>query len=175
MESKPDKAVVECDFARDPTCHELYIPLTFHTSSRTTFQVLVLYIHCRLLYSQVLTVLLTNLLAAVIPLSQPYMGSSQSTMPESVTGDQLAERLEALDVQSPSDKDYIYIKNDMETPRTPDSANDMSSTPREPTLSIRTAEHWEKLVLQDPKVRLMLPSNSNGQCLASTVSADHGI
>lgn len=86
-------------------------------------------------------------------------------MPESVTGDQLAERLEALDVQSPPDKDYVYIKNDMETPRTPDSANDMSSTSREPTLSISTAEHWEKLLLQDPKVRLMLPCSSIQQCL----------
>lgn len=84
------------------------------------------------------------------------MGAFQSTMPESVTGDQLAERLEALDVQTPPEKDYVYVKNNMETPRTPDSANEMSSTAREPTLSISTAEHWEKLLLQDPKVRLML-------------------
>ena len=73
-------------------------------------------------------------------------------MPESVTGDQLAERLEALDVQGPPEKGYVYVKNDMETPRTPDSVNELPSTVWEPTLSISTAEHWEKELLQDPKV-----------------------
>lgn len=80
------------------------------------------------------------------------MGASHSTMPESVTGDQLVERLEALDVQSPTEKDYVYVKSDMETPRTPDSANDLPSTAWEPTVSISTAEQWEKELLHDPKV-----------------------
>ena len=79
-------------------------------------------------------------------------------MPESVTGDQLAQRLEELDVQSPKEKGYVYVKNDMETPRTPDSANELPSTAWEPTLSISTAEHWEKELLQDPKVRSILSS-----------------
>lgn len=73
-------------------------------------------------------------------------------MPESLTGDQLAQRLEALDNQNPPEKDYVYVKRDMETPRTPDSANELPSTAWEPTVSISTAEHWEKELLQDPKV-----------------------
>lgn len=73
-------------------------------------------------------------------------------MPESVTGDQLAQRLEALDNQGPPEKDYVYVKRDMETPRTPDSANELPSTAWEPTVSISTAEQWEKELLQDPKV-----------------------
>ena len=94
-----------------------------------------------------------------------YMGASQSTMPESVTGDQLAQRLEELDVQSPQEKGYVYVKSDMETPRTPDSANELPSTAWEPTLSISTAEHWEKELLQDPKVRSILSSLLIRQCL----------
>lgn len=77
-------------------------------------------------------------------------------MPQSVTGDQLAERLEALDNHAPPEKDYVYVKNNMETPRTPDSANDLPSTTWEPTLSISTTEHWEKELLQDPKVCFIL-------------------
>ena len=73
-------------------------------------------------------------------------------MPLSVAGDQLAERLEALHKQGPSEKDYVYVKSDMETPRTPDSANELPSTAWEPTLSITTSEQWEKELLQDPKV-----------------------
>ena len=84
-------------------------------------------------------------------------------MPQSVTGDQLAERLEALDNHAPPEKDYVYVKNNMETPRTPDSANDLPSTTWEPTLSISTTEHWEKELLQDPKVCFIL---------ALTTSAD---
>lgn len=77
-------------------------------------------------------------------------------MPESVSGLQLAERLEALHTQPSAEKDYVYVKNDMETPRTPDSANDLPSTTWEPTLSITTAEQWEKELLQDPKVQFIL-------------------
>ena len=73
-------------------------------------------------------------------------------MPESVTGLQLAQRLEALDLHAPAEKDYVYVKRDMETPRTPDSANELPSTAWEPTISISTAEKWEKELLQDPKV-----------------------
>lgn len=72
-------------------------------------------------------------------------------MPESVTGHRRAEGLEPLDVHLPAEKDYVYVKNDMETPRTPDSANELPSTAWESTLSIGTAEHWEKELLQDPK------------------------
>lgn len=72
-----------------------------------------------------------------------------------MTEDQLAQRLEALDVQTPSEKDYVYVRGDMETPRTPDSANELHSKAWEPTLSISTAEQWEKELLQDPKVSLI--------------------
>ena len=73
-------------------------------------------------------------------------------MPPSVSGHQLVERLEALDKQGSPEKDYVYVKNDMETPRTPDSASELPETTWEPTLSISTTEHWEKELLQDPKV-----------------------
>ena len=94
-------------------------------------------------------------------------------MPESVTGDQLVERLEALDVHTPTEKDYVYVKTDMETPRTPDSANDLPSTLWEPTLSISTAEQWEKELLQDPKVSSNLPYSSLHN--APNLSADKEI
>lgn len=75
-------------------------------------------------------------------------------MPESVPGDKLVEGLGALDVQSPTEKDYVYVKSDMETRRTPDSVNELPSKAWEPTLSLSTAQQWEKEVLQDPKVCL---------------------
>lgn len=96
-------------------------------------------------------------------------------MPESVIGDQLAERLEALDVQGPPEKDYVYVKSDMETPRTPDSANELPSTAWEPTLSISAAEHWEKELLQDPKVSLLLSYPFIPSCLAPNLPADDEI
>ena len=75
---------------------------------------------------------------------------------DSVTTHKLQKGLEALDVHSPTEKDYVYVKSDMETPPTPDSINDLPSTAWEPTLSINTAEQWEKELLQDPKVSLLL-------------------
>ncbi|KAL9133776.1 MAG: hypothetical protein Q9175_005048 [Cornicularia normoerica] len=81
-------------------------------------------------------------------------------MPESVPGDKLVEGLGALDVQTPTEKDYVYVKSDMETRRTPDSVNELPSKAWEPTLSLSTAQQWEKEVLQDPKNRLALSALS---------------
>ena len=78
-------------------------------------------------------------------------------MSESKSGatHKLQKGLEALDVHTPTEKDYVYVKSDMETPPTPDSINDLPSTTWEPTLSISTAEQWEKELLQDPKVSIL--------------------
>lgn len=92
-------------------------------------------------------------------------------MPQSALGDQLVQRLEALP-PSEKERDYVYVKSDMETPRTPESYNELPSTAWEPTLSISTAEHWEKELLQDPKVSLTLSCFSLPQSLAPTISAD---
>ena len=96
-------------------------------------------------------------------------------MTPSVTGDQLVERLEALHKQDPAEKDYVYVKNDMETPRTPDSVNELPSTAWEPTLAIRTTEQWEKELLQDPKVCFILPYHVNSSRYLPTLSPDNGI
>ena len=97
-----------------------------------------------------------------------------SHMSQSVTGDQLVQRLEALppsekekEKEKEKERDYVYVRNDMETPRTPDSYNELPSTTWEPTLSISTAERWEKELLQDPKVSLILP----GHVLALSILA----
>lgn len=95
-------------------------------------------------------------------------------MPESVTGEQLADKLQALDVQGPREKDYVYVKSDMETPRTPDSATELPATAWEPTISISTTEHWEKELLHNPKVSLILPCHCVCQYLPPNVSANHG-
>ena len=86
---------------------------------------------------------------------------------QSVTGDQLLQRLEALP-PSEKERDYVYVRNDMETPRTPDSYNELPSTTWEPTLSISTAERWEKELLQDPKVSLILLCHLLGLSIVST-------
>ena len=93
-------------------------------------------------------------------------------MPEPVTGDQLVERLEALDVHAPRDKDYVYVKNAMETPGTPNSANELPSTAWESTLSISTAQQWEKELLQDPKACLVQSYHFIRYALAPGLSAN---
>ena len=79
------------------------------------------------------------------------MGNNQSTLPEAAVGEKLAERLEALEVKESkqeAERDYVYIEKDMEQP---------SSSPCSPTVSISTAEKWEKELMEDPKVFLSPP------------------
>ena len=97
------------------------------------------------------------------------MSMSISHMSQSVTGDQLVQRLEALPPsEKEKERDYVYVRNDMETPRTPDSYNELPSTTWQPTLSISTAERWEKELLQDPKVSLILLCHFLGFFILST-------
>jgi len=75
------------------------------------------------------------------------MGASQSKLPEPIVQEKLAERLQALlvkDTQHESEKDYVYIEQEQR----------LSSSKYSPTVSISTAEQWEKELLEDPKVCL---------------------
>ena len=72
------------------------------------------------------------------------MGAAQSKLPEPVVEERLTERLHALQVKESvleAEQDYVYV-NDQRMPHIMYS----------PTLSINTAEQWEKELMEDPKV-----------------------
>ena len=72
------------------------------------------------------------------------MGASQSKLPEPVIEEKLVERLRALDVKegrAEAEKDYVYVDDSRFSP-----------TKYSPTVSVSTAEQWEKELLEDPKV-----------------------
>ena len=71
------------------------------------------------------------------------MGASQSKLPEPVIEEKLVERLRALDLKesrAEAEKDYVYVDD-----------SKSSDTKYSPTVSINTAEQWEKELLEDPK------------------------
>ena len=80
------------------------------------------------------------------------MGASQSKLPEPVIEEKLMERLRALEVKESrveTEKDYVYV-DDQTSPQTKYSS----------TVSISTAEQWEKELLEDPKVSTALTVDS---------------
>lgn len=71
------------------------------------------------------------------------MGASQSKIPEPVIEEQLVESLRALDLKetrAEAEKDYVYVDD-----------SKPSDTKYSPTVSVTTAEQWEKELLEDPK------------------------
>ena len=82
------------------------------------------------------------------------MGASQSKLPEPIIEEKLTERLRALEVKESrleNEKDYVY-DNDQKSPQAKYS----------PTVSINTAEQWEKELLEDPKVLFTI---STAKCI----------
>ena len=65
--------------------------------------------------------------------------------PKAVTGDQLVEKLDSLDMKNSrptSEGSFDYVEEKADT----------MDTPIVPTLSINTTEQWEKQLMKDPKV-----------------------
>ncbi|KAI4134845.1 MAG: hypothetical protein LQ347_001184 [Umbilicaria vellea] len=82
------------------------------------------------------------------------MGSSQSKLPEPAVGEKLAERLRAMEAKESRnelEKGYVYI----------DGQQPPQYSPCSTTVSISTAEQWEKELMQDPKNRLALSALSS--------------
>lgn len=78
---------------------------------------------------------------------------------------QLPERVESLNLneqseKSTSEKDYVYVDKNMETPKTEPVPE---YSPCSDTLSISTTEKWEKELLQDPKV-FIVPKTLRVKC-----------
>ncbi len=84
-------------------------------------------------------------------LTSPAPSSNNTDMastPSTVSLQELEERIRTLEVEKKRrepEKDYVYVQND----ESDEPTEFLSSSP---TLSINTAEQWEKELMQDPKV-----------------------
>ena len=99
------------------------------------------------------------------------MGSSQSKLPEPAVGEKLAERLHAMEVKESRnelEKGYVYLEGEQralsesyalfESPPAYNLYVAPQYSPCSSTISISTAEQWEKELMEDPKVKCSLHS-----------------
>ena len=111
------------------------------------------------------------------------MGNSISSSPEMPeTIEQLAARLDlnalAKDYgKKTSEKEYVYIDGDiMETPPSSSASTNEGVGSYEETVSIKSAEQWERDLMADPKVRYMFWwTAGDSDCLITSAKSHRAV